>query len=166
MDLNFREILADEDYVLLTELLHRSYKKWAQQGLKFLAAYQPPEKTKLRCAEGRTILAEAEGATIGLITINDPKNSFGIQWYERCGVTSFHQFAIDPKYQGFGFGSRLLAEAERYAKAQGLQELALDTSEKAHALIEYYNRRGYRPVDKITWDHTNYMSVVLSKALV
>ena len=45
-----------------------------------------------------------------MITVNHPGNSSGCKYYERLGVTSFHQFAIDPKLQGRGLGAALLAD--------------------------------------------------------
>jgi len=161
-----RFLRESDDFDKITALLHRAYKKWADQGLRFLASYQDTAKTKQRCAEGHTIVAECNGEIVGLITVNDPKNSFNIKWYERPGVSSLHQFAIDPNFQSKGLGSQLLAKAENFAMSQGIAELALDTSEHARELINFYLKKGYRKVDTIKWEHTNYSSVVLSKSLL
>jgi len=165
-DLVLRSLRPDEDFVYLTQLLRRAYQIWADQGLRFQATHQPPEKTKDRCAEGHTIIAELSGKVIGLVTVNDPKNSAGVHWYEQPGVTSFHQFAVDPDFQKKGIGSILLKECENQARSLGLRELALDTSEHAEALIQYYLRKGFRKVDEHRWNSANYKSVVLSKTLV
>jgi hypothetical protein len=47
----------------------------------------------------------------------------------------------------------------------GFSEIALDTSERAHHLIQMYEKRGYRFVEYFQWEVTNYRSVVLSKKL-
>lgn len=161
-----RSLTENDDFEKITRVLHRAYKKWADKGLRFLATYQDASMTRQRCAEGQTIVAELNGEIVGLITVNDPKNSFKIKWYERPGVTSFHQFAVDPAVQSLGIGSTLLLEAEQLARSRGITELALDTSEHAIELINYYTRKGYRKVDTIKWDHTNYASVVLSKSII
>jgi len=52
---------------------------------------------------------------------------------------------------------------ENRARALGAAELALDTAEGAHALIERYTKRGYRFVGYADWrPRTNYRSVILS----
>lgn len=164
-NVSLRTLSPNEDFHYLTKLLHQSYKIWADQGLRFLATHQSVDKTIERCNEGHTILAEISTEIIGTITINDPKNSAGVKWYEKPGVTSIHQFAVLPKFQKYGIGSLLLKSAEDYAKSIDLTELALDTSEKAKPLIDYYLRKGFRQVDTIKWETTNYVSVVLSKNL-
>jgi hypothetical protein len=54
---------------------------------------------------------------------------------------------------------------EHHAACDGAHEMALDTSEHAHHLIEIYKNRGYRFVEYAQWSVTNYRSVVLSKSL-
>jgi GNAT superfamily N-acetyltransferase len=62
-------------------------------------------------------------------------------------------------------GRVLMAQAEEAAVALGAAEVAIDTSEHAHHLIQWYERLGYRLVGDADWDVTNYRSVVLSKTL-
>ncbi|WP_312116724.1 hypothetical protein [Brevibacillus reuszeri] len=45
------------------------------------------------------------------------------------------------------------------------QSSSLDTAEGAHHLIRYYSARGYRHVDYVQWNETNYRSVLMSKKL-
>lgn len=87
------------------------------------------------------------------------------QYYTKTGVYSFGQFAIDPDFQGYGLGSRIMNALESRAKELGAIELALDTSENALDLIEMYKKRGYKHVDYTKWQVTNYRSVILSKML-
>jgi len=46
-----------------------------------------------------------------------------------------------------------------------LEELALDTAEGASHLIKYYSDKGYRFIEYINWEITNYRNVVLSEKL-
>ena len=55
--------------------------------------------------------------------------------------------------------------AERRALETGASEIALDTAESAAHLVEMYENRGYRIVEKVDWPETNYVSVVMSKSL-
>ena len=55
--------------------------------------------------------------------------------------------------------------AEARAAEKGVEHLAGDTSEGATHLIRYYERRGYRVVEKVRWPGKTYESVVISKPL-
>lgn len=59
----------------------------------------------------------------------------------------------------------LIRRVEELAVQDGAAELALDTAEGAHHLIRYYSARGYRFVDYVQWNDTNYRSVLMSKRL-
>jgi hypothetical protein len=59
----------------------------------------------------------------------------------------------------------LLGEVERLAISDGKTELALDTSEGAAHLLDYYAKKGYREVERVRWDVVNYGSVVMSKGI-
>ena len=54
---------------------------------------------------------------------------------------------------------------EQRALQQGATELALDTAEGATHLIRWYERLGFRFIQHVSWDETNYRSVVMSKRL-
>jgi len=54
---------------------------------------------------------------------------------------------------------------EEISADYGKNYLALDTSEKAGHLIEYYDKLGYEHVGYMQWDDANYRSVVMSKNL-
>ena len=55
---------------------------------------------------------------------------------------------------------------EQRAKSEGAVELSLDTAEGAKHLIKYYKQRGFRFIDYVKWEVTNYRSVILSKRLL
>jgi ribosomal protein S18 acetylase RimI-like enzyme len=55
--------------------------------------------------------------------------------------------------------------AENQASDSGCRQLVLDTAEGATQLREWYERRGFRVVDHVQWDVTNYRSVVMLKTL-
>jgi ribosomal protein S18 acetylase RimI-like enzyme len=56
----------------------------------------------------------------------------------------FGTFAVRPPLQGTGLGKRLLAEAERYARADwGCERLELQVIAQRTELIEWYERHGY-----------------------
>lgn len=150
----------------LTELLHRAYAPLAASGLHYVASHQSEAVTAQRIAGKECYLALSEGRIVGTILLAPPGKARGCPYYERDGVATFHQFAVDPEYQGRGVGGLLLHTIEVRARELGAAELALDTAEGAHHLIGRYERCGYRVVDRVDWDQTNYVSVIMSKALL
>lgn len=150
----------------LTALLHRAYGPLAERGMKYLASHQPPEKTLERLSEGESYIQFVGNKVTGTISLVPTKEKSDCEYYMRPGVYSFHQFAIDPKLQGHGLGSKLMDLIEKRAAELGANELALDTSEHADHLIDMYKKRGYEFVQHVRWSAVNYRSVVMSKTLV
>lgn len=162
-----RPLMPGDSLEELTALLHRAYRPLAERGMRYLASHQDAATTRERATGPgcECVLAFDGERIVGTITLHRPGAGKGTPWYERADVACFGQFAVDPPHQGRGAGSRLLAWAEARAGALGAAEIACDTSEHAHDLIGLYTRRGYRVVETVRWDVTNYRSVVLSRAL-
>jgi GNAT superfamily N-acetyltransferase len=149
----------------ITDLLHRSYRRLLDMGLHFTATAQTPDVTYRRLITGQALLAFHGGRLVGTITYYNHAGNSGCPWYARPEVGRFGQFAIDPDCQGRGWGGHLMASVEHMATSEGKTELALDTSEEAAHLINYYAKRGFRFVEHLQWPGLNYRSVVLSKTL-
>ncbi len=159
-------LLTPEDSLeALTDLIHCAYRQLADLGFRYWGTHQTVEDTKERISRGECYVAVKSGRIIGTITLNLPDRTYCHPWYDRKEVTTCHQFAVDPEYQGQGIGSRLMDLIERRAVELGAQELACDTAEGAVHLIEMYRKRGYRQVGQADWRGTNYKSVILSKKL-
>ena len=61
------------------------------------------------------------------------------------GAGYFGMFSIRPELQGAGIGKRLLAEAERLARAEwNLPAMRMTVIDLREELIAFYERRGYR----------------------
>lgn len=156
----------DDSLEELTELLHRAYKKLADMGLRFVATYQDVTVTKRRIKTADCFVAELDGKLIGTIAFHRPR-----PWtdrptdYEQGKIAHFAQFAINPEFQSQGLGSRMLEHVEDFARSLGLSQLAFDTSENAQHLIDWYGKRGYKFLQYIDWEVTNYRSVVMIKDL-
>lgn len=149
----------------LTRLLHRAYAVLADMGLRYFATYQSIEDTAERIRDAACWLVMQQNKIIATITINFHPTEYDPDYYRDPKVAVMHQFAVEPELQSTGIGSTLLEFSENWVKKQGIKNLALDTSEKAQHLIDYYKKRGYQEVDSIQWEITNYKSVILSKTL-
>jgi GNAT superfamily N-acetyltransferase len=165
----YRFLQPGDDLNAVTSMLHEAYAPLAAQGMRFVASHQDSATTRKRIDRGETIVAVDGGSggasIVGIITLNEAAKTAGSPFYDRPDVAGFSQFAVRPSYQGLGIGSTLLRLVEERARARGVAELALDTSERAVRLIDLYQSKGYRFVEHVQWSATNYRSVILAKRL-
>jgi GNAT superfamily N-acetyltransferase len=161
----YRLLEPGDDLESITRMLHAAYAPLAEAGMNFTASYQDSDTTRRRVEAGTTVVAVCGDEIVGVVTLRGPGDGAGAAYYARPDVAAFGQFAVAPRLQGRGIGSRLLVLVEELARESGAAELALDTSERAAHLISMYERRGYRSAGTVQWDVTNYRSVILSKRL-
>ncbi|HLO99324.1 MAG TPA: GNAT family N-acetyltransferase [Fimbriimonas sp.] len=160
-----RPLSPSDDIDAITELLHRAYRRNAEQNLHFVATHQDSTVTKERLARGATFVAESEGQIVGTITVSWVTEPMG-EFQPTIPTMSFNQFAVDPSRQGEKIGDRLLNQAEEQARTMGVQQICCDTAQPASGLIRYYQSHGYEVVGEVDWrPHVNYLSYVLVKAL-
>jgi GNAT superfamily N-acetyltransferase len=161
-----RPLRAADSVAEITTLLHAAYAHLAEAGFRFLATHQDEATTRRRMERGWPYVLEREGAIVGTITLYPPHPESLVSWYRRTEVVTCAQFGVRPDLQRRGLGAAMMDFAEAHARRNGAAELALDTAEGALHLVDWYLRRGHRPVETVQWPVTNYRSVVLSKALV
>lgn len=160
-----RLFAPDDDVSSLTALLHRAYATLGAKGLKFKAVDQSDDVTRHRMAAGECYVAIVGTTLVGTVLFIPPLRTAGTPWLDRPDVASLHQLGVEPSLQRSGLGARLMAWAEARAAACGAKEIALDTAEPATHLQAWYASRGYRPIEFAKWAHTNYRSIIMSKAL-
>ena len=147
----------------LTVLLHASYAQLGAVGFNYTAVDQSEDVTRNRIKNGECHVAIDGGRLIG--TILFCRHYHGSPWYEQRHVAAFAQFGVLPDCQRAGLGRRLVDVAEDRARATGATDIALDTSEGAHHLVQWYERLGYRTVEIAQWRGKTYRSVIMSKSL-
>ncbi|MFC5721562.1 GNAT family N-acetyltransferase [Streptomyces gamaensis] len=86
-------------------------------------------------AEGsRMLVAERDGAIVACCQLE-----------HRGEHAYFGMFAVRPELQGAGLGKVIIAEAERYVRAEwGAREMHMTVIRQRDELIAWYERRGYR----------------------
>jgi GNAT superfamily N-acetyltransferase len=149
----------------LTSLLHKSYKKLADQGFRFLATYQDIQTTKRRVDNSECYVATLDNKIIGTISYRSPTTKNKHEYYDQPFVASYGQFAVDPEFQNIGLGGKLIDIVENCAIRDSAKEIGIDTAEGATELINYYKKRDYHFVAFAQWDVTNYRSVIMTKKL-
>ncbi|MEK7951231.1 GNAT family N-acetyltransferase [Luteolibacter soli] len=162
-----RSLRDDDSIPEITRLLHAAYAPLAAMGLRYTATHQSDETTLSRLQRGVPFIGELNGEIIATVTLYPTagENS-SCAWYREPGVFYFGQFGVSPRLQGHGLGLRMMEMLEKESVARGGRELALDTAEQAHHLIQWYEKIGYRFIQYADWSTTNYRSVILSKSLV
>ena len=165
--IKFRLFSKDDSIDELTQLLNKSYKPLADMGLNYVAATQGNSVTTKRVESAhKCFIGIYNDRIISTIALYSPTSSDVSSWYNKDFVAKFGQFAVLSEFQKYGIGSKMIDIVEAEARnIEDVKELALDTADTAYHLIAYYNKRGYRYIETISWDMTNYNSVVLSKLL-
>lgn len=154
----------------ITALLHRAYAGQMAMGLRPLAGRQDDQTTRSRCTSGECYVAVDRepgrpDSYVGTILFHEVESAEGPPWFRHPHVDSFSQFAVEPARQGAGIGGLLLDRVESRARESGATELALSMAEPDEALRRFYERRGYRFIERWNWPYTNYTSLILSKTL-
>lgn len=163
--IRIRPFRLDDAVPPITALLHSAYAPLARMGFRYLATHQDDATTFRRLQQGFAFVAEMDGTLVGTVTLRPPPAESDCAWYLRRGVFSFGQFAVRPDLQRLGIGLHMLQFVEQQARDRGATELALDTAEGAVHLREWYERLGFRFIEYVSWEDTNYRSVILSKPL-
>ena len=163
--LHIRPLQPDDSLAALTALLHRAYARLGALGLNYTAVDQDEASTARRVAGGHCLLAFWEGQLAGTVLLQPTYAQNDCAYFTRPGVAALHQFAVEPGLQGHGIGRALMQAGEDWARAQGFEELALDTAEPATHLVALYQGLGYEPVSHVQWPGKVYRSVVMSKRL-
>ena len=60
-----------------------------------------------------------------------------------------HRLAVDPKYQGKGYGIKLMDFVERNALKNNFISIRLDTFSKNKRNVKFYKKRGYIKIEDI-----------------
>ncbi len=164
--IEIRRYRASDDVDVITAMLHRAYAGLAAMGFRFHATYQSADVTRERMNGDLSFVAVDDNEIVGTVTLYDQPYEDACPHYKDPTVARFGQFGIEPRLQHAGLGTRMMDLIEETAAELGFRELACDTAEGATHLVEWYHRRGYRFVEYVQWDVTNYRSVVLSKRLI
>jgi GNAT superfamily N-acetyltransferase len=165
MSIVVRPLQEGDSISELTRLLHEAYAQLAALGFNYTAVDQTEQVTRERVSAGECYVAELEGQIVGTILFCDSARSVGCDWFERPGVSSFHQFGVLPAAQRQGVGRQLLLFVEMRARETGAAEIAFDTAEGALDLIRWYRRHGYRDVGHVQWEGKTYRNVIMSKTV-
>jgi GNAT superfamily N-acetyltransferase len=165
-DVEIRRLAEADSLQDLTDLLHRAYASLGAMGFRYRAVDQDVETTKTRLSKGECFVVVHQGLVVGTALLSPPSlRAPWCEWYDRLDVSVLSQLAVEPRFQGRGWGSALVRHIEGRAAELRAAELSVDTSQGATHLIEFYGARGYRNVGYAQWTHTNYRSVLLSKRL-
>jgi len=149
----------------LTALINRAYSQLAEMGLKYVGTWQGEDMTRKRLKDVECYIGVSNAQIISTIALRPPGRGKGSPWYLSKDVAIFGQFGVLLEYRRRGIGTVMVRHCEDRARQLGAKELACDTAEPATHLIDWYKRLGYRFIEYVDWEITNYRSVILSKTL-
>jgi len=127
---------VDADVAPITALVADAYRHYepliGRTPMPMLIHYEEAVR------EHEVWVLETDGVLLGILEL-DPRPDH--LWIENV--------AVAPRWQGHGFGRRLLQHAEAEARRRGLDELGLLTNERYFDNIAMYGRYGYRETDRV-----------------
>jgi len=140
-DLTYRDA-TDADVDALVSLVESAYRGdssragWTTEADILEGRRTDPEGVREVIAkpDGRILVVERAGTVVACCQLE-----------HRGTHAYFGMFAVSPKLQGEGLGKRIIAEAERQARASwGVTEMHMTVISVREELIAWYERRGYR----------------------
>jgi GNAT superfamily N-acetyltransferase len=144
-------LASPEDAAAIRDLTRAAYAKWVP-----LVGGEPKPMTAdydAAVRDHRFDLLYLEGALAGLIETIDEGDQLLVE-----------NVAVAPSHQGHGLGTRLMAQAERIARALGYRRVRLYTNKRFAENITLYLKLGY-VVDREEDIGRGAVRVNLSKAL-
>ena len=115
---------------------------FAELNKRFEAGFDPAvslsaDTRELTAPEGALIVAKLRGNPIGCVALKFHKSS----------PAELKRMWVSPSARGLGLGRRLIDEAEKHARQNGVRAINLETNRTLHEAIELYRRSGYVEVD-------------------
>ncbi len=164
-----RRLRSADSLQELTSLLHRAYKPQVDLGLRPLAGRQSVEQTRERTASGECFVATLTDAghekLVGTILFQEVETAAFPPFFQLAGVGHFSLLGVDPSCQGAGVGAALIEAVEARALELGMVELALSMASPDEGLRRFYEKRGFRVVERWQWPYTNYVSLIMSRPI-
>lgn len=149
----------------ITDLLHRAYGPLGAAGMNYSAVDQDESESLNRLRRGVSVVGRIGGVIIATGTVYlEPVRGIS-ETYRAIDTAHFGQFAVEPALHGRGVGNDMLSRLEAIARSAGKTFMSCDTAVPARHLVDYYERRGYRIVERVQWRGKTYQSEILRKRL-
>ena len=100
----------------------------------------------------RLYVREEKRKIIGSICVSDfmDEEYLAVKWLSTNNNNIYiHRLAVDPTYQGQGFGQDMMNFAENFAKRKNYQSIRLDTFSMNIRNQRFYKQRGYKRLGSI-----------------
>ena len=97
-------------------------------------------------------LIEKNEKTIGCVMKSEKQSKVykKVKWITENKKNLYvHRLAVDPKYQGKGYGIKLMDFVERNALKNNFISIRLDTFSKNKRNVKFYKKRGYIKIEDI-----------------
>ena len=122
-----------QEVIQLSKMAYEWKEEGVRESAKVFGSYT---LEKYRSEPEGLFVAEENGKIVGNCFghIDEKDKTIGWLWY----------IAINPKRQGQGVGSKLLAKLTEYFKSRGVKKIMLGT-EKPQA-VAFYEKQGFKPI--------------------
>jgi len=114
--------------------------------------YPSKEILKNDIKSNNLYLIEKNKKTIGCVMKSEKQSKVykKVKWITENKKNLYvHRLAVDPKYQGKGYGIKLMDFIERNAFKKNFISIRLDTFSKNKRNVKFYKKRGYIKIEDI-----------------
>ncbi len=98
---------------------------------------------------GRIVLAEHDGAVLGLVYYSIVVTDNAIFRSDR--LIYVNELVVLPKLQGRGIGRTMMEHVEDRAREEGIEIVKLQVWDNNEAAIGFYESMGYGPRERVLW---------------
>ncbi len=146
-----------KDVTALVEMYQAAQRWLARKGSdQWARNTEAKTRTNIACSieRGECWIAEADGAIIGMITVDeyaDPE--FWSESDRPDDALYVHRMVVDRSVAGQGVGGKLLDWAGKLAAGRGRKWLRLDAWRTNEPLHAYYRQQGFTPVKVVNLSH-------------
>jgi ribosomal protein S18 acetylase RimI-like enzyme len=115
----------------------------SQQGMHHWLDVYDKEEVRSNLATKRIYVLEQNECIIGCVALGTEKAAYYAQCWPDAPEADYYitQLAVDPRWQGEGFGQLLMAHCMRFV---GEAHLQLDAVDHYPALLDFYKKLGFR----------------------
>lgn len=150
-------------YDEIADVLHDAHRATFEKGMRYSVLNQNGQDLRRRIGEdGVFFVALLNNKTLVGVTGVSFKNKSNAWYTQNKPYAEIKLVGVRSEYKGLGIYNRLQEEAYKYA-FERVELLMTHTATQNTILLNNNIKRGWKFVDYLSWDSTNYYSIVMAK---
>jgi ribosomal protein S18 acetylase RimI-like enzyme len=163
------EFAKKDDAMSVFALLIRCRDSLIEQGIfQWDKDYPDPDCVKNDINNGSLAKLTDSGRLLGVISFDNSQEPEykTVNWKISCeSIAVIHRLAVDPKFQGKGYGGKLMNFAENSISESGFKAIRLIAFSGNKMLAVFYKKLGYKMAGEIFFPGINLPFICMEKAV-